>query len=201
MKSLLPLLFISLLVLAYRVAGCFMDGIPVNSTPYAALFFCAVYYLGMRGLMVSSLVWILSYPVLSLLQGYAIGQDLWASVLGFSCIVGFAFWWKHSPAFKGKASLLGLLLGSVGCAVFFYFLTNIFSWMSLPIYEKTWEGFAQAQWLGHPDLPLPTWAFLRNSVVGNVLLVLLLSVSQPWFFQWFPLKNKAAEEELFMEEA
>lgn len=176
-----------------------VDGFPPNVAPIAGLFFCAVYYAGKKGILVSSMIWLASYPLLSALQGYGIGMDFLASVLGFAFIVAVAFYAKNIPASSKREQFFTTFLGTLGGAVFFYFLTNLFCWVSDPVYEKNWSGLAQAQWTGHPTYPFPTWVYLRNSLAGNGVFIVLLLLSQWRMNSFFPAKVKAEEPEGFME--
>ena len=174
-KSHLSLLFIGALFLGYRIAACLFGDMPVNSAPIAALFFCGVLVAGKSGAIITSLLWLATYPLLSLLQGYPIGMDFLASLFGFGLIVLLAFQVQR-PAGQTQSAAL-LIGGSLLSALGFYFITNTFSWLGMPLYSKNLEGFVQAQWAGHPSFLQPTWVFLRNSLIGNGALAVLLVVS------------------------
>lgn len=176
MKSILPLLVISVLFAVFRIVSCFEGaGIPVNSAPIAALFFSGVFLNGKRGLGLVSIVWLACYPLLSFLQGYSVGQGLFVSIFAFGLVAALASFARGNALSSSPG--LTTLLGSVTGALLFYVVTNTVSWLSMPVYEKNLIGFAQAQWSGHPSFPLPTWVFLRNSVVANALFALLIWVS------------------------
>jgi hypothetical protein len=78
-----------------------------------------------------------------------------------------------------------MLGGAMGAAVLCYFFANTGSWALLP-YEKTWPGFWQAQTIGLTgrDLGLgdvvlaPTWVFLKNGILANVLFTGLFLLGQ-----------------------
>ena len=61
-------------------------------------------------------------------------------------------------------------------ALAFYFLTNCISFVTLPNYPKTLEGFVQAQWTG-PVGYGPTWLFLRNALAANLAFTGLFLVA------------------------
>lgn len=178
MHTQLPLFLTSILFVLYRVVSCVVEGVPVNSAPIAALFLASYYFSGRMGLLVSATVWGASYPLLSWLQGYPLGGGFWTSVIGLCSLFCLAGWMKSSPFFQKGGRLSSLLIGSVLSALLFYGITNTFSWFSMPQYAKTWEGFMQAQWYGHPTFPLPTWVFLRNSIIGNSIFAIIVSLAE-----------------------
>ena len=69
--------------------------------------------------------------------------------------------------------MVGTLLTVAGCSLAFYLLTNTVSWLSSPAYAKTLAGWVQALTTGEPGY-LPTWYFLRNSLVSDLGFSLLL---------------------------
>lgn len=74
---------------------------------------------------------------------------------------------------RGQVGLLGSLLGVVGCSVAFYLITNTVAWVSSPYYTKDFAGFMQALTTGEAG-HLPSWFFLRNSLVSDLGFSLLL---------------------------
>jgi hypothetical protein len=76
---------------------------------------------------------------------------------------------------RGKMSLLGSLVGVVACALVFYLITNTVAWISNPVsaYSKDLAGWLQAITTGEPG-HLPSWFFLRNSLVSDLGFSLLL---------------------------
>ncbi len=177
-RSHLPLLLIGLLFVAFRILSCIVVDFPPNSAPLAALFFASTLLAGRNGVILSTALFLLSYPLLSLLQGYPVGTDLLTSLLGFGLIVGIATMAGKLPCHGFIARLTLLLGGSIISAALFYFLTNTFSWWILPFYDKTATGFYYAQWGQHPSLAQPTWHFLRNSLIGNTCFISLLTLAQ-----------------------
>jgi hypothetical protein len=53
-------------------------------------------------------------------------------------------------------------------SVLFYLVTNFFCWLGEAAYPKTAAGLLQALTVGLPGWP-PTWTFLRNSLVSDLL--------------------------------
>jgi hypothetical protein len=73
-----------------------------------------------------------------------------------------------------RASLKTLLPASILASVVFYFLTNLFSWLSDPGYVKNVAGLIQALTVGLPQYSAtPTWMFFRNSLLSNLFFTLL----------------------------
>jgi hypothetical protein len=71
-----------------------------------------------------------------------------------------------------------MLGGAALCAVLAFFAMNCLSWLTLPDYPKTLSGFMQAQWTGAPHHGQPTWVFLRNPLLANVLFTGLFVLGQ-----------------------
>ena len=176
-KSYFPLLLIGLLFVAFRVVSTLVPDFPANSAPIAALFFCGAILSGRGGVLISAILFLASYPILSLLQGYPVGTDFLVSLVGFSAIavLGLKFHGNASNSGMKRASLL--IGGSLACAIGFYFFANTLSWLSGSFYEKSWNGFYQAQWGQHPTLAQPTWVFFRNSLVANASFALVMAVA------------------------
>jgi hypothetical protein len=85
--------------------------------------------------------------------------------------------------FYAGAGLLGVVIaqhktlgrivtGSLVCSLLFYVVANTISWYELD-YAKSWAGWWQANTTGLPGY-LPTWHFLRNAAIGDLLFVLLI---------------------------
>lgn len=70
--------------------------------------------------------------------------------------------------FNSRSSFLSLLSGGILGAVIFYLLTNTASWLSLPDYQKTLQGWFQAMTSGVPGWP-PTWTFFKNTLLSGGL--------------------------------
>jgi len=74
---------------------------------------------------------------------------------------------------RGRMGMVGTLLGVAGCSLAFYLTTNTVAWLSNPAYAKNLAGWVQALTTGEPGY-LPTWYFLRNSLVSDLGFSLLL---------------------------
>jgi hypothetical protein len=77
-------------------------------------------------------------------------------------------------AVQNRASLKTLLPASIIASVVFYFVTNVFSWLSDPGYAKNFGGLIQALTVGLPQYSAtPTWMFFRNSLLSNLFFTFL----------------------------
>ena len=77
--------------MVYRLLSYSGVSFPINSAPIAALFLCAVLYMGWKGMAIASMIWLSSYPFLSLLQGYSVSVGFLASFSGLSIIAMLGF--------------------------------------------------------------------------------------------------------------
>ena len=168
----LPVILLSLIVIAFRVLGAmFPDTLP-NFQPLPALILCSFIFLkGTQRWILPLCLWLLTDPLVSLLQGYPVfGPHHVGILLGLASVVAI------SRLFKSDSHSGQILLGSLSAAVSFYLLTNTLSFLTLPLYPKTLAGFVQAQWTG-PAGFAPTWLFLRNLVGANLLFTVLFLVA------------------------
>jgi hypothetical protein len=137
-----------------------------NFSPVMALAFCGGVFLP------GALAWIIPLAVvvvadlgLSWAMSYEIsGSWQLVSLACLAATVGVGRWLARRGTF-GVGAFFGLLIAS---GIGFYFVTNAATWLVSPDYAKTWGGFFQAQTVGLPGLP-PTWTFLRNALVSDLL--------------------------------
>jgi hypothetical protein len=96
----------------------------------------------------------------------------WEALAVYPCFAMAA--WLASRR-RGQMSLLGGLVGVVACSLVFYLITNTVAWISNPVsaYSKDFAGWVQALTTGEPG-HLPSWWFLRNSLVSDLAFSLLL---------------------------
>jgi hypothetical protein len=128
--------------------------------------------------------WILTDPLVSLIQGYPLlGGHHLSIAVGLVGALGIGL------LLRGKAGNLQVLGGAAASALLFYFLTNTVSFLLDPNYLKTVEGFIQAQWTGRPQDALPTWVFLRNLMAANLLFTTAFLATRPC---WETLARPAA---------
>lgn len=165
---LLPLLLV-LAAAAYRYAK--MSGlvhIPAleNFNPWMALAFTGTLVFPQR---LSFLLTPLLLLVVSLLAAGPAAVLQWEAV-GVYATFGAAAW--LASRWRDHLGLLGGLLGVAGCSLAFYVITNTISWASYP-YTKDFAGWLQALTTGEPG-HLPSWWFLRNSLVSDLGFSVLL---------------------------
>ncbi|WAC20130.1 hypothetical protein OVA24_01895 [Luteolibacter sp. SL250] len=177
MNRWVPVLILIALLAVFRVLGSAFPTTLPNLQPLLALFLCSFIFLdGKQRWLVPGIVWVLTDPVTSALQGYPVfGWHHAAIALGIAATISIAMVVRPKPA------ATPVLTGAVASAVIFYFLTNLVSFLTDPLYTKDAAGFVQAQWTGPVGLG-PTWVFLRNLIVANTLftgLFLLARLSLP----------------------
>ena len=165
-RSILPLLILALMAIAFRLVGAFFPTDFPNFQPLPALLLCSIVFLkGPARWLLPLGIWILTDPFVSLLQGYpVVGPHHLSLALGLGAVVALAMLARRS-----SRSALPMLLTTAAGAVAFFFLTNLVSFLMDPIYPKSWAGFMQAQWTGPAGALLPTWVFLRNLLAANLL--------------------------------
>ena len=135
-----------------------------NFAPVAALLFCGAAFWKSNKWMLptAALVWLISWPLVSMLQGYSpFNAATLVTVVAFIAVIVLGLF------FSGK-STLKLLFGTILGATAFYITTNTASFFGDPQYSKTLDGYIQCMWTGSPIAKIPTWAFFRNSLVGNI---------------------------------
>jgi hypothetical protein len=162
-KTRLPLIILAVLLVAFRLLGAAFPNHLPNFQPLPALLLCSLVFLdGRVRWILPAGVWLLSDPLVSVIQGYPVaGWHHLALVPGLAATIGLACWLRQRPG------TMRLVAGSAVAAVVFYLLTNALSFVALPLYPKTLEGFVQAQWTG-PAGFAPTWLFLRNALLSNL---------------------------------
>lgn len=171
MKRWLPFLALALLLVAFRWAGMAVEGWPVNFQPVAALLFCAIALVPAeqrgKGLIICLGIWAIAYPLWNALAGWDWTAGLVGTLVAIAVVCGIAY------AFRRARNVFAILSGVTLSALAFYLVTGVFSFFTLPDYEKTWTGFYYAMWGQAPHLAQPTWVFLRNMVGANLLFTAL----------------------------
>lgn len=96
----------------------------------------------------------------------------WEALVVYGC---FAVAALLASRWRGQVGLLGSLVGVAACSLVFYLITNTVSWLCSPVsaYAYDFSGWLQALTTGEPG-HLPTWWFLRNSLVSDLGFSLLL---------------------------
>jgi len=137
-----------------------------NFSPVMALAFCGGIFLP------GALAWVIPMAAVVLADlglSWALGYDvsgLW-QIVNLACLaaaIGAGRWLAARGSF-GLGSFVGLLIAT---GVGFYLVSNAATWLVSPEYAKTLGGFLQAETVGLPGY-LPTWVFLRNSLVSDLL--------------------------------
>jgi len=174
----IPAFILVLLAVVYRLA----TGLLIHSgttwlsefAPGSAIALCCAAYFPMKykftiplgALFLSDVVLNYHYGA-SLLDSQIICRYF---ALALICYIGLAL--QH------RASLKTLLPASILASVIFYFLTNLFSWLSDPGYVKNIAGLIQALTVGLPEYSAtPTWMFFRNSLVSNLFFTLIFVIT------------------------
>ena len=157
----LPLCLSVLLLIAFRVIGAAYPMALPNFQPLAALFFCgALIAPAWRGFALPLGIWILTFPLGS---GHPQGPSLFLTTLAALTLTYFLGKWLS------KKGWTGMLLGSVAATLVFHLITNSAAWLADPRYAKSLVGLWQSLWTGAPGDVLPSWVFLRNLGVANLI--------------------------------
>lgn len=166
MRKSIPLVLIFVLLVAFRVLGSlFPESLP-NFQPLMAAFLCVgIATIGWRGLAFVAAAWLLTYPLPALIEGNSsfLRADALITV-GVAAMACFAL----GRQLKNCAwpAVLG---GAIAAAVAFHLITNSVDWISSPLYPNNPHGLWQSLWTGPLGSPLPSWVFLKNSLVSNLL--------------------------------
>lgn len=119
-----------------------------------------------------SLPWWSWAGLLILVDWVSMGSQWWSTAHGREAVLlsyglyVLAAWW--GSRLRGKAGMVDTVLGTLGCSVGFYLVTNSLSWAVESYYAKTWAGWVQALTTGKEGLP-PTLMFFRNSLIADLL--------------------------------
>ena len=170
----IPAFLLVLIAVLYRVVmGPFVQLESAwlsNFAPLAAIALCSAAYFPSKYkfavplvlLFVSDIFLNLHYGA-DMLHPLIIGRYLALIVIG--CI---------GLLIQNRASIKTMLPASIVGSLLLYFIANTFSWLSDPGYVKNLAGFIQAQTIGLPAYSAtPTWMFLRNSVISDLLFTSL----------------------------
>jgi len=165
----IPAFLLIFLAVVYRIVmGLFIQHDATwlsNFAPLAAIALCgAAYFPGkykftvpLLALFVSDVILNMHYSA-SLLNPLILGRYLALIVVG--CL---------GLLLQNRASFKTLLPASIAGSAIFYFITNVFSWLSDPGYAKNFAGLIQALTVGLPAYSAtPTWMFFRNSLLSDL---------------------------------
>ena len=179
-----PALLLTFAALFYRLLFI-LAGAPVdwaNFSPLASLFLCSGLFLSSKravffpalGLLVSDVLINAHFHVplidTRMIPGYF--------CFGMIYLIGTRL--RHYHITRS----IPVLLAAVSSSILFYLVTNTIDWyfdapipLSVPLYAKTFAGWLQALTVGHPGFP-PTYLFLRNTVVSDLLFTSLFLLTQ-----------------------
>lgn len=155
-----------LAVAAFRILRATLYPELPNFSPVMALAFCGGLFLPGASAWILPLAAVMIADLgLSWALGYEV-SGLWQFVR-LACLAGAvgAGRWLAARGTFGLGAFLGLLMAS---GIGFYLVSNAATWLVSPDYAKTFAGFVQAQTVGLPGYA-PTWAFLRNSLVSDLI--------------------------------
>ena len=160
----LPAVLLITLLVGFRMIGSAFPGSFPNLQPLPALLLCSLVFLqGVQRWLLPLIAWFATDPLTSMIQGYpAFGVHNFSVALGILIVWFIATWNRRHP------SALATLGSAALCAICFHVLTGLVSFVFDPLYAKDWNGFLQSQWTTPPGLG-PTWVFLRNLLVANLL--------------------------------
>lgn len=166
----LPLFLIVGLLIAFRAVGsAFSDTLP-NFQPLTAVFFCgALLAPGWRGFAIPLVIWAITYPL-----GIGPVSDpaiFLTTLLGFTAV----FFLGKSLTNKGFPTLL---IGSAAAALVFHLITNSIAWIGDPLYAKNLTGLWQSLWTGPVVSKIPSWVFLRNMAMANMIFTTIFALAQ-----------------------
>lgn len=155
-----------------------------NFSPVMAIALCGAWFLpGALALILPLAALIISDIALSAFLGAVPGL---ADLVRYACYLGAAL--LGLALRKHHAGPWTLILGVLGSAVGFYFITNTAAWFGSALYPQTVAGWIQSLTTGLPGYP-PTWTFFRNSLVSDLLFTgLMLGAAS---FQGVPSRVKA----------
>lgn len=170
MHRYLPLCLIVGLLVAFRVLGGILPENQPNFQPLAALFFCgALLAPGWRGFVIPFGIWAVTYP-------FSVGPVSNIPILATTFLALVAVYFMGTSL--ARRSFPIALLGSLAAAVVFHLVTNGAAWIGDPMYAKNLGGLWQSLWTGPAGSPLPSWVFLRNFAVANVLFTGIFLAAQ-----------------------
>lgn len=162
-------------VVAWRVASGFLGGGSFewlhNFAPLAAVALCGAVYLPRRLAFALPLAMLfISNAILNLAVYHEalFSLDMLPPYAALALIAAIGF------TLRQRARVSVLVGASIGSSLLFYVITNTGSWIANAAYAKTFAGWTQALTTGLPGFP-PTWWFLRNTLLSDLLFTLLFA--------------------------
>jgi len=183
----IPALVLLVLLVAFRCLGAAFSHELPNFQPLPALFLCSIVFLkGTKAWALPVAAWLISNPLASMLQGYSPFENGGGVVVAFFTLLLTGL--LALPLRRASSSPAPLLAGALLVALVFHVVTNSAVWLADPVYAKSGHGLWQALWTGRPTDPMPTWAFLRNMAVANLLFTALFLLARR---SWSPSSDAA----------
>jgi len=168
LRSPLPLglaLFLLLFGATFRVLRLeFLPTLP-NFAPLMAIAICGAFVLpGRLAFIVPLSALVATDLLLNVVYGVSLfnfSQIFIYACYGIGVVTGLAL---H----RRNAGTIPVFATVAANSVLFYLVTNFFCWFGNAAYPQTATGLMQALTVGLPGWP-PTWTFLRNSLVSDLL--------------------------------
>jgi len=174
---------------AYRVLLAFVGTGDwwFNFAPIAALVLCGAIYLPRKmAFTLPFAALLLSDLVLNWKYGAAfVNTEMLVRYLALAAVSLGCY------AARGSMNRPAILGASVVASIWFYLVTNTASWIIDPAYTKSFLGWKQALTFGVPGLP-PTWLFLRNSLLSDLLFTALFMACMSFSTAAKPAVNSLA---------
>ena len=166
-RSLILPVALAMIALAWRVAKLklgMVDALP-GFAPWLALAFAGA------AVMPKQAPWYL-WPALLLGVDLACHpQDVAEMWLVYACLGAAALWGSSA---RDKASVTGIIGGTVVCSVAFYLVTSTQAWFVSPAYAKSVAGWLQALTVGDPNYQPQAWTFFVRSLLSDTLFSAVL---------------------------
>jgi hypothetical protein len=156
------LLILALLLRAFRTTELGAGWLP-NFSPWMALAFAGTILFPKPLPWWSCLAALLGIDLI--LQGGVVVANPATMVGVYGCLFLAALWGR---SWRGRSAVLPIFGGVLVCGLGFYVVGNAISWFGNPAYPQSVAGLIQAQTVGLPGWP-PTWTFLRNSWMSDLL--------------------------------
>lgn len=163
-----------LIAAGYRVlSGVYLTSLP-NFSPVMAMAFCGALVLPGALAFIVPLVALFASD---LILNAHFGQPLFT--LGMVAIYACYLVAIGLGRCLRQASLAPIFGATVFNCLLFYVVTNAFAWLANPNYPQNLAGLWQSLTIGLPGFP-PTWTFLRNSMISDVLFTGVFIAGYLW---------------------
>ncbi len=173
----LPALLLILAVTLYRVCYA-LAGAPgnwANFSPVAAVLLCSAAYLPRKAVLLAALGPLVAADLFLNAHYHAplIDTGILSRYFCFGLILLLGFIVRKQRQYK----VLFLFSLTIAGSCLFFLFTNTQSWIELPGYTKTLQGWWQAMTVGLPGYP-PTLVFFRNTLLSDLFFTALFLATQ-----------------------